>query len=285
MITSILLEYSTFYHGPTLFYFTLLYSTMALYFSLLHCTTLYNWSTTIYHAWLYLILLHSTMGLPQLDFTTFKHCMLYQTLLASTALYTLALPDCTSLCYTLPLHYLILLDSTTHYHGSTRIYFTLVDSTLSLSESTGLYYTLPWPTSFYFTVVQSTIAVSGSAWLYYIHTINSTRLYTTSDSTTFYLPYYTSLYYIYGSTKLNLTLLHSSIVLPDSTCLYCTLHLILLLSDKLYHCTTSLYTWLYCTLRLIYFTLLDSTALCHGSILHCSTPYHCSIWLYLTLLG
>ena len=103
---------TTFYHGSTWLYMTILHSTMVLL-----------GSTWVYYTlpWLYLALR---------DSTTLYH--------GSTPLYTMALLHTTWLYYILPWLYLTLHDCTTFYHGSNWLYLSRLHSTLAPLGSTWL---------------------------------------------------------------------------------------------------------------------------------------------------
>ena len=139
-----LLDTIILYHGSTQFYWTLIHSTIPVpifYWTLLPSTMALHTGLYYTSPWIYLppvysttlFLLHTTVAL--VESTTIYHgsTALYNTLQflcmdSSTWLSlqsTIAQLSSTKHYYTLPLHYLAVLDSTTLHYGSTCAYFTL----------------------------------------------------------------------------------------------------------------------------------------------------------------
>ena len=172
-----------------------------------------------------------------------------------------------------------LLYFTLHYshHGSTSFNLSLLHSTTALLHSTCLHYStkqgstdstwiyciLPWLyTSLYFNLHYSTMALLYITLpcLYFIKL----------DSTTFYHSSIIHSTWLYITLKwLHFPLLDSihyyTMAVFHSTWLYITLH------------STSLYLTLRCSAMAVYFALLDSTSLFHGSTslylnLYCILP-------------
>ena len=140
-----------------------------------------------------------------------------------------------------------LLGSTIHNYPLPWLYIAVPHSTMALRDLTTFCNGSTW---FYLALPDSTTIYNGSTWLYLtlfqllcMAILHSTMtLLAQPDSTTLY----------HGSTWVYLAVLHYTIPLPCSTCLYYIL------------------PWLGYILPWLYMTLLNST-----------TFYHGSTWLYL----
>ena len=168
------------------------------------------------------------------------------------AWFNFTLPDSTLLYHGSPSLYLTLLDSALLFHCSTSLYLTLHDYTIPLRNFIRLYITLPW---LYFNPHYSIMALLHYTWIYITlpwlymtqHYSNVAILNSILDSTWNYHCSTSLSLTLHFSASVYLTQLYSTMALPISS------------------------SWFYITLPSLYFSVLNSTLLCH-----------CSTSLYLT---
>ena len=150
----------------------------------------------------------------------------------------------TRLYIILPWVYFTLLDTTLLYLGSTSMYWILHYPTMALPHSSRHYITLPW---LYYTLYYTTMAplpltilCHGSSYLRHTTLSTSTLLHSTSI-------YHGVTWLYYTQHQSTMVLLDSTMVLLDFTTLFLTtrvqiaLYFTLLVSTLLYHGSTSLF--------------------------------------------